>query len=244
LQRQEITVTERSRTAMLVAAGSGLAGVLAGLVAGPEELDEGVSGGAVRRYYEANQDAIGWLVVAESVSFAAMVLFVVALRASLPRSGDRSRMLPDLLVVSGALTAVWIWVQGSLDLVPLVMLDDDGTLAPYDNQTLLTLDLVLRLGETMGDLATVPRGLLVLAVSVLALQSRLLPRWLAWFGLVVAAASLVSVVGVGTGAVPFLVAFFVGLFGFPLWLLAVAVVLGVRAVRARRAATPVPAAGR
>jgi hypothetical protein len=71
----------------------------------------------------------------------------------------------------------------------------------------------------------------VLAVSVLALQSRLLPRWLAWFGLFVAAASLVSVVGVGAGYTPFLVAFFVGLFGFPLWLLAVAIVLGFHALR-------------
>jgi hypothetical protein len=227
-----------------LAAAGGLVVALAGLVAGPEELAEGVPGAAVRRYYEANQDAIGWLVVAETLSFGAMILFVVGLRALARATGARASLLADLVLVSGTLTAVWIWVQGSLDLVPLVMLDDDGTLAPYDNQTLLTLDLVLRLGETMGDLATVPRGLLVLAVSVLALQSRLLPRWLAWFGLVVAAASLVSVVGVGTGAVPFLVAFFVGLFGFPLWLLAVAVVLGVRAVRARRAATPVPAAGR
>jgi hypothetical protein len=235
LQRQEITVTERSRTAMLVAAGSGLAGVLAGLVAGPEELDEGVSGGAVRRYYEANQDAIGWLVVAESVSFAAMVLFVVALRASLPRSGDRSRMLPDLLVVSGALTAVWIWVQGSLDLIPVVMLDDDGTLSAYDDQTLLALDPVARLGETMGDLAAVPRGLFVLAVSLLASRARSLPRWLVWLGLVVAAANLVGVLGAGSGFVPFLVAFFVGLFGFVLWMLSVAVVLLVHALRSRQA---------
>jgi hypothetical protein len=235
LQRQEITVTERSRTAMLVAAGSGLAGVLAGLVAGPEELDEGVSGGAVRRYYEANQDAIGWLVVAESVSFAAMVLFVVALRASLHRSGDRSRMLPDLLVVSGALTAVWIWVQGSLDLIPVVMLDDDGTLSAYDDQTLLALDPVARLGETMGDLAAVPRGLFVLAVSLLASRARSLPRWLVWLGLVVAAANLVGVLGAGSGFVPFLVAFFVGLFGFVLWMLSVAVVLLVHALRSRQA---------
>lgn len=220
---------------MLVAAGSGLAGVLAGLVAGPEELDEGVSGGAVRRYYEANQDAIGWLVVAESVSFAAMVLFVVALRASLPRSGDRSRMLPDLLVVSGALTAVWIWVQGSLDLIPVVMLDDDGTLSAYDDQTLLALDPVARLGETMGDLAAVPRGLFVLAVSLLASRARSLPRWLVWLGLVVAAANLVGVLGAGSGFVPFLVAFFVGLFGFVLWMLSVAVVLLVHALRSRQA---------
>jgi hypothetical protein len=235
MQGDDTATAAVPRAAAVLAATGGLVTAVAGLVAGPEELDEGVSGAAVRRFYESNQDAIGWLVVAESVSFAAMVLFVVALRASLPRSGDRSRMLPDLLVVSGALTAVWIWVQGSLDLIPVVMLDDDGTLSAYDDQTLLALDPVARLGETMGDLAAVPRGLFVLAVSLLASRARSLPRWLVWLGLVVAAANLVGVLGAGSGFVPFLVAFFVGLFGFVLWMLSVAVVLLVHALRSRQA---------
>jgi hypothetical protein len=242
LRAQESDPSAPGRVGAALAAGGGLVVALAGLAAGPEELDEGVPGAAVRRYYETNQDAIGWLVVAESVSFAAMILFVVGLRSLARGTGERARVPADLILVSGTLTAVWIWVQGSLDLVPVVMLDDDGTLSPYDDQTLLALDLVARIGETMGDLATVPRGLLVLGVSLLALRSRLLPRWLAWFGLVIAAASLASIVGVGTGLTPFLVAFFVGLFGFPLWLLGVAVVLGVRALRPGRGATPTAAA--
>jgi hypothetical protein len=94
---------------------------------------------------------------------------------------------------------------------------------------------VARLGETMGDLAAVPRGLFVLAVSLLASRARSLPRWLVWLGLVVAAANLVGVLGAGSGFVPFLVAFFVGLFGFVLWMLSVAVVLLVHALRSRQA---------
>jgi hypothetical protein len=216
--------------------------MLTGFVTGPERLDEGAGGAAVRRFYEANQDSIGWLVVAESVCFAAMILLVVGLRSLMLGGGDDDhRLLVDLAALSGGLTAVWIWVQGSLDLIPLVMLDDDGTLSPYGNQTLLVLDPVLRLSETMGDLATVPRGFLVLAVSAYALRTRFLPRWLAWFGLFVATASLVSIIGIGTAITPFLVAFFFGLFGFPLWLVALAAVLGARTLRAPRSrelATP------
>jgi hypothetical protein len=214
-----------------IAAGAAIVSVLALLVPPPEELEEGVSGSAVRRYYESNQDAIGWLVVAEGVAFAALVVLVVGLAAVARAHGARRGVLTDLLLVSGTLAAVAVWLQGALDLVPVVMLDDDGTLAPYSDQTLLALDPVLRLGETMGDLATVPRGLLLLAVSLLALQHRFLPRWLAWFGLVLAVACLVSVVGAGSGLTPLLVPFFVALFGFPVWLLAVGVVLGARSVR-------------
>lgn len=89
----------------------------------------------------------------------------------------------------------------------------------------------LRLGETGGDLSAVPRGLLILAVSLLAFRTRFLPRWLATFGYFVAAASLICVIGPAWWVPPFGVAALIGLFGFGLWALLVSLVILARAAR-------------
>jgi hypothetical protein len=142
-------------------------------------------------------------------------------------------VLVTLIGIAGTLTCAWMWLQASVDMVPLVMADDSGKLSEYSDQTLLAVDLVGRLGETWGDVATVPRGLFVAGVSLAALRTRFLPRWLGYAGLVVAAASLLGILGIALFFLPGIVAWFAGLFGFVLWTAAVTGTLGLRALRGR-----------
>ena len=121
------------------------------------------------------------------------------------------------------------------DGIPIVAADADGSLAHYPGDTLQALHLFDDFGEALGDVATVPRGLFLVAVSLLALQVRLLPRWTGWFGLFVGAASLAALPVLAWPEGPIAVAWFVGLFGFLLWAAAVAVICGVRVIRGRRA---------
>lgn len=199
---------------------------------GPAELARGRDGAAVRSYYEENAGAIELLVLAESLAALGLLLLAVALTVLARRAGA-SDLVIALTAVAGGLTVLWLWVQAAVDMVPLVMLDDDGAMAEYDDRTLLAVDLVGRIGETFGDVATIPRGLFVGAVALAALQTRFLPRWLGWLGLVVAAASLVGVLGVALFFMPGIVAWFAGLLGFVIWTAALAVVLGLRASRNR-----------
>lgn len=199
---------------------------------GPAELDRGRDGAAVRAYYQDNADAIELLVLAESLASMGLLLLVVALTVLARRAGA-SDLATALAAVAGGLTVLWLWMQAAVDMVPLVMLDDDGEMAEYDDRTLLAVDLVGRIGETFGDVATIPRGLFVGSIAIAALQTRFLPRWLGWFGIVVGAASLFGVLGVALFFMPGIAAWFAGLFGFVLWTLALTVVLGMRAVRDR-----------
>ncbi|WP_193312972.1 DUF4386 family protein [Georgenia subflava] len=220
------------RRAGLLAGCAGLVTAAAFWVDSPGYPAGGASGEAVRRHVEESFDALTWAVAGQLVGVGAVLVLVAALNSLLRPAETPRRFWSDLAIVCGAVVAVWLTLQASLDAIPLVLADDDGTLAAYDDGTLLALEPIGRLGETFGDVAGIPRGLLVLAVSVLALRTRLLPRWLGYVGLVVAAASLVSV------AVP---AF--GLFAFGLWLPVLSVVLLVRAARGTLA-VPLAAPGR
>lgn len=202
----------------------------------PEEPAHGASGKAIRAYLESNQSGIGLYVLGGTLTFLGMIVFVVALR-SLMQQVDAGRFLTDLATAGGLLTAVWMWVAASVEMIPLVMADEDLKMSEYTNDTLLTLDLFGRLSETLGDISTVPRGLMVLAVSLVALRTRFVPRWIGHVGLLVSAASLVSVAGVGWQTAALSTAWFVGLFGFFLWALMIGVTFIVQGVRGSRRAS-------
>ena len=108
-----------------------------------------------------------------------------------------------------------------MDLIPVVAANDAGKLSAYSDQTLLTLDFIDRLGETFGDVSTVPRGLFLICAGLLIVRHRVLPRWIGYLALVVGAASLIGIV-------------VVGLFGFALWILIVGVASTVMLLAQRR----------
>lgn len=83
--------------------------------------------------------------------------------------------------------------------------------------------LIAEMGYLIWVFGTVVALLLVLATSLLGLESGLVPRWFAWLGLLVAAAMLLT-------------ALFVGFLIFLVWMLVASIVLTVRGERAGEAA--------
>lgn len=218
------------RPTLLMTGLAGLLFVVSIFFEGPVEPDDNASADQLRTYYSDNLAAIELQVFGEVLSALALILLAVGV-GRLVRSAW-SGLTTDLAVVAGALTAVWMWVQAAVDLVPAVVADDDGSFENVADSTMLSLDLVARIGETFGDVATVPRSLFVLAASIAMISSRVLPRWLGYVGVAVGTAGLLGVAGVAFGGA-LTIPWFVGLFGFLLWTLVLAVTCLARAVRAR-----------
>jgi len=94
--------------------------------------------------------------------------------------------------------------------------------------------------EARGALlvATVSGLVVLFAFSIAALKGGLLPRWLAWLGLVFACSGTLGIVGIATGVGLLYGFWFGGLFGFVLWILLVSAMFALRWWRSR----PAPAA--
>ena len=82
------------------------------------------------------------------------------------------------------------------------------------------------------------------AASIAILQSRFVARWLGWAGVVIAAGGVIGTIGVMAAVRGLADVWFVGLFGWWLWILAVAIGCTVRLRQGRRRtvapATPQP----
>ena len=217
------------RRLALLTGGAGLVAFALAWIEGPNNL-QGASGATVRRYFEGNFSTLQRDVWAETLVFAAVLIFVLGISSLMRQAEAPKGLYRDLTVLSGGLVAAAYWLQGSVDAVPLVLADDAGKLSSYSDQALVALEVLARVSETSGDLATVPRALLVLAVSLLALRTGFVPRWTAVIGLAVVALSLVGVLG--SWPIPALGgALVIALFGFYLWLLLVSAALVLRGLR-------------
>lgn len=189
-------------------------------VESPEPPEPGASADRIRSFIEANLDQTATAVMASAVGFGALLLVTVGLWRLVVARGDGQSFAAVMLLISGSLSALWLGVTGAVDLVPVVAADDAGKLSAYSDQTLLTLDLVERLGETFGDISTVPRGFFLICAGLLIVRHRVLPRWTGHLALVVGAASLIGIVATALdGGIA--VAWLVGLFGFVLWILVI-----------------------
>jgi hypothetical protein len=200
-------------------------------VEAPEAPEPGASASRIRSYLETNLDQIGLAVTAATVGFGAMLLLTVALWRLASAQGAGRGAAAVTLLLTGAMTSLWLGFTASVDAIPLVAANDDGKLSAYSDQTLLTLDFMDRLGETFGDISTVSRGLFLVSIGLLVVRHRVLPRWTGYFALVVGVVSLVGIVGSAFG--PLAAAWLVGLFGFVLWVLVVGVASLVMLVRSR-----------
>jgi hypothetical protein len=200
-------------------------------VEAPEPPEPGASASRIRSYLETNLDQIGLAVMAATMGFGAMLLLTVALWRLVATQGAGRGAAAVTLLLTGAMTSLWLGFTAAVDAIPLVAADDDGKLSAYNDQTLLTLDFVDRLGETFGDISTVSRGLFLVSIGLLVVRRRVLPRWTGYFALVVGAVSLIGIVGSAFGPLAF--AWLVGLFGFVLWVLVVGIASLVMLIRLR-----------
>lgn len=228
---REATTTPTSRYRL----PAGLASLVVGgvlMTASMPEPKEGMAGPPLRRFYEDNLAATEVAVLLGAVSVVAMILAVAFVRRLLIDVAADGHLV-DIVTIAGTLTVVWLWLSTATGAIVPLMADDRGRFPSYTDQALADVDLFSRLSEAWGDIGMGSVGLYIGAASLAAIRSGAFPRWIGGVGLVIAAAALISLVGAVWTPAPVTVLFFVGLFGFVLWNLAVGVALCVSGWRGR-----------
>lgn len=171
---------------------------LAGSIVFDSAPSIGASDAAIVDFYEdgGNQVKLQSAYLAVTLAAVFFVWFVGVLSAHVRRSEAEPAWLSRIVVVSGA-ASITVLVIGFLSGGMVIDIGDDTTAYTVDPDTvrLLTDAYYTFVFETALPLAAP----MVLAVSVAALRSRLLPRWLGWAGCVVAASCLVGFLGVPMG---------------------------------------------
>lgn len=226
----ETTTTPISRYRLPAGLSTLVLGVVLMTTSLPEPKD-GLTGAPLRRFYEDNLAATNVAVLLGTVAVVAMILAVAFLRRLLIDQ-DADGSLVDIVTVAGTLTVIWLWLEAATG--SMVSLMSDGRRFPdYSDDALANLDLFSRLSEAWGDIGMASVGLYVGAASLAAIACGAFPRWIGRVGLVIASAALVSLVGAVWVSTPMTICFFVGLFGFVLWNLAVGISLCVSGWRGR-----------
>jgi hypothetical protein len=185
------------------------------------------------RSYLVNHVADLRLEVLQAVLILPLMLVFGAALAWLIRNRLPRSLLADLVVMATVLVTIPPVLAAAARSMTLVQALDQTSLSAIDDDTLRGWYALTNLTHFFSDLWIVPVALLVGSYSIAALRARpLLPRWLAWAGLAIAASGAVGVVGVVCGSVPVSAFWFGGLFGWMLWTLATAVVFALRLRRA------------
>jgi hypothetical protein len=174
-------------------------------------------------FYTSHQGAahlLAFFVLASAVPF---IVFTAIVSHGVLRSGLD---VPGRLIalVGGTAAGGMLALSGlaTLALTQPVVADDDATIRALN-----------ALGFAAGGPGFVVfSGLLLAGISIPALIGKLVPRWIAWFGLVIAAicefASLTAVTDALDPLLP------IGRFGTMIWMLATAIALTVRANKSAR----------
>ena len=182
------------------------------------------------RAYAADNDAIIRLnLLTALVSVGLFAFFVVGL-AQLVGQARKDSPVPGVILLCGAVaTAQTLFLVAASSIFAFPH-EVEG-LADSDIVNLFTLTAVTEwfASRTLASVCM----LLVGAFSYAALRSRIVARWVCWFGFAVAAVAAVMVADIGLpGEVPSGTFLFV-IFGWWLWPLAIGGALGVRWLRTR-----------
>jgi hypothetical protein len=231
----------QDRAARTTAAVSGIALFLSAWLQTPEgpPLDTATAA-QIRDYVTSNDIAIR-VGAAGGLSAVLLVIAFTATLAQLIRSRLPGSILAALVAAGGLFVAADFLLttvsDSMLDLLPGLIGTD---LATINDATLHTWYDFGGVTHLLGDLTMAPMMLMVAAFSIAALRTRsrarLIPTWLAWVGVVIAACGAIGTVGVVSAWAALYPFWFAGIFGWVLWILAVALALGIGAYRARRAA--------
>jgi hypothetical protein len=157
------------------------------------------SGGQILAWYRSDSDTIvlgGWVFMLGCLSF---VTFVTGLRVRLTAALGQESQLPGLALVGAAMAGVMGILTAGVDLTGGIDKND------IDPVTAATLHHAVDIFFVGAELAAI---LPVAAVALVAWRTRVLPRWWAAFGGLVALVLIVGPIG------------WIGLiFGMPLWTL-------------------------
>lgn len=193
--------------------------------------DETATAGEISSFFAQHGPSIGVGVALGLLSVAFFVVFVGGLYGVLRRAEREGGNLSEISLAGGLLTAALFLAGAAFSALPLLV--DMEAARPALVETVYAVG---GLGnEALGDVATVSRAVLVGAASAVALLFGGLPRWLGWFGIVLALLSLAASLfplEIGVFGLLWFVAFML----FPLWILLASVHLSLRTKT-----TPAPA---
>jgi hypothetical protein len=240
------TAGPNERSALLAAAISGL---LYSLLVFVPQVDgppvETANADQIRAFLADNDTGLRASATAGALAIALIVVFTVSL-ARLIRRRSPGSALADLVVAGGVLVALWHWLVVAGDSLTLVQTLDGTDLATVDDATLRGWYGLTNFTHLFGDLGMVAMATVMGATSIAALRTGLFPRWLGWTGLVIAAGGAVGTAGITIAWGPLSTVWFVGIFGWWAWCLALAMTCGLRlrraAARTASERTPAPAA--
>jgi hypothetical protein len=188
---------------------------------------ESATAGQIRSFLTENDTALRILATVGALSIPLVLIFTVAL-ARLIRDQLPGSALADLVVGGGVLVAIWHWLVIAGTSSTLVQSLDGTALAKVDDATLRGWYGFSNVVHTFADLGMCAMVVVMAATSIAALRSGLFARWLATIGIVFAAGGAVGTVGITVAWQPLSFAWFVGIFGWWLWALAVSVTCGLR----------------
>jgi hypothetical protein len=229
------------RAPLLAAAISGAVYFLGAFVPQVDGPDvETATSAQIRAFLAAHDSGIRFGAAAGALAIPLILVFTTSLarliRAHLPGS-----QLADLVVGGGILVAVWHWVVITGSSTTLVQRLDGYDLARVDDATLRGWYGLSNFTHLFADLGMAGIATVMAAASIAILQSRFVARWLGWLGIVLAAGGAIGTIGVMAAVRGLADVWFVGIFGWWLWILAVAVGCTVRLRRSRRASAVAPA---
>jgi hypothetical protein len=188
---------------------------------------ETASADQIRSFLANNDTGIRASATAGALAMALVLVFAVSL-ARLIRRRSGGSPLADLVVVGGALVALWHWLVVAGTSLTLVQTLDGTDLASVDDATLRGWYGLTNLTHLFADLGMIPMAMVMAATSLSALRTGLFARWLAWLGLVFAVGGAIGTVGITIASNPLSNVWFVGIFGWWAWALMLAVTCGLR----------------
>ncbi len=151
-----------------------------GALSPPNETD---SAAKIAKFFADNRTMMAVLVYLVALSFGFNLIFFVGLRDVLRRRAPDTELLATVGAAGGALFIAIAYVGFGV-LLQLVYREGAGNV-----DTQKTLFDIYTLNITM---ASVPTAVAVIATSVAIMESSAFPRWLAWYGFVVASAHLIG----------------------------------------------------
>lgn len=182
--------------------------------------DETATSEQITSFYAQNETTLAIGVSLSILSWAFFIWFLASLRDVLSEAASGSGGSSSIAFGSGLVTAGLFLSSSALSAMPLLV--DMGEAASP-----LIWYSIANSSEALGDVTTVTRGVMALAVSWPAIRFGVFPKWLGWIGVIIAVLSLVGS-GFPISGGPFGLIWFLGYALFLLWLLIIGIVLVVR----------------
>lgn len=178
--------------------------------------DTGDTASELIAYAKANETEIWWLQVVGLATPLLTGLFVASLWSRLREAGDGFRALT---LVGGTLFAAFLATAVTLWAAPLI---DSEALTDAGAEAYLVFDDA---GWVLLGLAGISAGVMIIGVSLAALEHGWLPSWAGWVSVLLGVVSLATIVAVGV-------------FAWTLWLIAAGVYLLLEGRRTAAAVQP------